>query len=119
MRRGRTPVRIYKERITANATTYSIDRPDGGNEQSYGAGTSLNEDATTATLHLFLPTEAPTVQATGEVQNGTLQGQCLVDADVQEDDRLTHGGARYEVDAKTGVPNDDSPSFYELRLSRL
>lgn len=84
---------------------------------------SLDQTETSTADHtedvwLFEPFEAPSEVVAGERVNGDLMGLAMDDADIERDDRITHGTAEYEVDTVVGRPNDDNTSYLVITLVR-
>jgi len=75
---------------------------------------SLDEQTTSETAHeeslwLFEPTERVSEELAGERIEGSLGALAVADGtvDMQVDDRVTYGGAEYEIDTVVGHPDDN------------
>ena len=117
--RGRVPIRTLQSIVSRNASTYNIHRRGGASESSYGGGVTYQEGSTQADIFCFDASERRVQYVSGVKMEGSLRGLCADTEDVIESDRLDYGDARYEVETKVGIPNDNSPSLYILSLTRV
>lgn len=71
-------------------------------------------------LWLFEPEEARSRVPEGERIDGDLGALAIADGtvDIQNGDRLTHGGVEYEVDTVVGRPDDGSTDYWAINLVR-
>jgi hypothetical protein len=62
-------------------------------------------------MWLFQPREGVGQEFAGERVTGSLGALVVADrgVDIQHNDRITHGGVKYEVDTIVGHPKDDNP----------
>jgi hypothetical protein len=95
--------------VRARTTAVTVTRPSvskGSLDETTESTSEHTED-----IWLFEPRESVTMELAGERINGSLGG--LVDADgtvdLQNDDRVTHGGVEYELDTIVGHPDDGEP----------
>lgn len=72
------------------------------------------------TVWLFNPDEVRSQSLAGDRITGDLGGLAVADGtvDIQNGDRVTHGGVEYEVDTVEGRPDDDSPDYWEITFVR-
>jgi hypothetical protein len=118
VRLGRTPVDRKVAIVQRRSRPLTIYRRDGEDDNPLDAG-SFQSLADPRDVFVFAPREQETVVAEGQIQRPTLSARILPSTDVQVDDRFDHGGVRYTVDAKWGIPDDTSPTIYELQCSRV
>lgn len=123
MRVGRTPNGRLIQVVRMNQSPYTVHRRQGDADSDgyYGESASgeYSQLAETRQLYLYAPQERTEVTEAGQVVNATLNGYALPSVDVQPTDRVDHGGVRYELDTKDGVPDDNNPDVYELRWIRV
>jgi len=116
MRRGSVPVGPMINRVNAKTTTYDIDRRV---DEGVG-GYEYAESVTEADLYLYDPTLTRSVVDEGERTDGSLEGVCLPDEDIEVYDRVNYGQGRYEVvHPINGVPDEHNPSLLVLTLERV
>lgn len=106
--------------VRTRQTAHTVERPD------YDGGTAgLGETVEPATIDvtvdawLYQPDETGEDIDVGVRLTGDLNGLALPSADVQVNDRYTHGGVTYEVSAIEHVPNDDRPVLQQFALERM
>lgn len=106
--------RIIGSRATATTVTRVTESKD-----------SLDATSETTTEHmediwLFDPEESSVQGLAGERVTGDLGGLAVADGmvDIQNGDRVTHGGVEYEVDTVVGVPDDEETDYYQISLVR-
>lgn len=73
---------------------------------------SLDQKTETTTTHtedlwITEPSKVQTEVSTGERLDADLMALGIDGIDVQQDDRIDHGGVTYEVDTVIGVPEDN------------
>lgn len=113
--RGRRPVKHYYRLINQRAMSYDIARVTG--ETVNDVGETVEEtNEFTESLWCFTPRNTTEQVMSGERTRGKLQGLAIHSADLMMDDRLTHGGAEYEISNMTMMPDEDNPVFVELVL---
>lgn len=104
----------------ARATSTVITRP------STSKG-SLDETVETTTEHteqlwVFDPNETSVGTLGGERQVGDLEALGVEpdtgSLNVQNGDRITHGGVEYEVETVVGAPDDENPELQRITLVR-
>lgn len=91
--------------IGARTSATTINRPTESLNDLGETETTTSDH--TEDLWLFEPQEAATEIPAGEHVTGQLAALGLDGIDVQREDRITHGGAEYEVDTVIGQPEDN------------
>lgn len=106
-----------KQTIRENVESYALDEKSG-DSSSYG-GVEYTAKGVEADIWLFSPQDITEIVISGEQDGGSLQGLCLPDQPVDEEDRLNYGQGRYEIDTITPMPSRTNPMIYELTLSQV
>ena len=116
MRRGSIPVGPLVSRVKAKSSSYTLDRRDDSSSSGY----EYDTDAAEVDLYLYDPSLSRSVEGDGESNDGTLQGLCLPDEDIEVYDRLSYGQGRYElVEPIDGVPDQHDPTLLALTFERV
>lgn len=96
--------------IRTRSDTYDIERVS----TSSGRFGETDQSTTTITgveLWVYDPLQTNVGTQFGERLGGDLQAVALPNADIQYDDRITHGAATYEVDTIVHKPDEDDQQY--------
>lgn len=122
MKFGKRPHGGMRQLVRIRSTPYDLERPSGSQVGAMGERSTANTDSTTTitgvNLWLFDPDTANVDTSFGDRLEGDLRGLALDGADVQYDDRVTHGSHEYEVERVTHVPDDNNPVLKVFSLVR-
>ncbi len=117
---GKLPTAALRRHVSSLTRPYSVDRVVDADDSVVGSGESYETDALSVDLYLYGARGGDSVIPVGEVDTGGLQGVALRDVDVRVGDRVTHGGARYEVDGPLQyVPSVDDAVLVSFSLTRV
>lgn len=107
--------------VTSFSQPYTVYRPSGDGDDSYGEPSSdeYSPHGSTRDLYLFSPRERTSQSVAGEETDADLGGLALPSVDIKEDDRVDHGTVRYEVEIIEEVPDSENPDLLRLSLSRV
>lgn len=115
---GRLPSADFGAIIRAQSDSYTITRVTGMTTDASGYVTETtsthNED-----IYLFDPSAISVQSELGERMEGDLMGRALPSADLQEDDRLNHGGVKYEIVRLDPLPSASQEAFKSITLERV
>jgi hypothetical protein len=97
--------RVIRARVSSQTVT-RVTESQGSLDESTETTSDHSED-----IWLFRPNESIAEEVTGDRINGSLGGLVLADGsvDLQHRDRVSYGGAEYEVDTIVGHPEDGDP----------
>lgn len=109
----------YRTILRLRRTPYTLDRPDGSHGGRFGSNDSSTTSVSGVELWVFSPQETNINTQYGDRMSGSMRAFALPSADVQVNDRLTHGGHRYEVDDYNHLPNDDEKKLMLIDLTRV
>jgi len=112
----RLPTGPIRQKIRERSSSYALD--ERTSSSSYGGEEYTSKDVE-AEIDLHSPQEMMDITMSGEQITGSLQGLCLPDQPVEEDDRLNYGQGRYEVEKKIPMPSAENTIFYELVLTEV
>lgn len=104
--------------VSDRAETFTVTRPteSKGDMGAYEETTVTHDED----IYVYSPRHVSEQVARGEQQTGSLRALADPTADVQKDDRITHGSVAYEVLADPeGIPDDSSPEVLQFDLTRV
>lgn len=111
--------KALKRVVRMRSSTYDLARPtiDSGGGRF---GESSESTTTVAGVSMWLhdPEEIDQDTEYGDRLGGDLQGLAHPSADIQVDDRLTHGGDEYEVSRIMHLPDNDRQVLKKFALQR-
>lgn len=105
--------------VRRRATPKDLERPELGSGGRFGETT----DAPTETIPrrrmwLYDPTERNVDTDYGDRLDGDLHGLSMPDEDIVVNDRVSHGGERYEVSRIEHLPDEDTAKLKMFALER-
>lgn len=117
---GKMPRGPLRQHVRSMTRPYSVDRERSRNEMKPGGGKQFDRDAATVDMYVYGETGRDTLDAVGELDQGSMQAVALAEADVQDGDRLDYGDRRYEVvEPIRFIPDRDDPAILQIPLERV
>lgn len=126
------PHHLFRQVIRMNRTEYTVERPVGstsGEKNDFGGTPSESEpDTHTQNLWLYDPAYEYAQEEIGVTISGDLGGLAIPtefesdgepDFDLQENDRVNHGGEKYAVETITKYPNEDDVQTIVISFTRM
>lgn len=109
------PFNTLRRIIKSNQKTYIVTRPN----KSVDSVGEVTETESTHNCPLWIQRQFEFSEMTdfGEFLEGDLYGVVRPSDDIQEGDRITHGGAKYEAETKVGHPSDDNAQYYVISFT--
>lgn len=126
------PHHLIRQVIRMRRVEYTVERPVGspsGETNDFG-GTPPESDPETHTQNLWLydPAHEYVQEEIGVTVSGDLGGLAIPtefesdgepDFDLQENDRVEHGGDRYAVETVTKYPNEDDEHLIVIGFTQM
>lgn len=106
--------RIVSARTRAT-TVQRVTKSKGSLDSTTETTSEHTED-----IWLFSPEENRVQSKVGERITGDLGGLVIADGrvDLENGDRISHGGVEYEVDTIVGTPDDKEPDYWAVSFLR-
>lgn len=104
--------------VRLRSSEYDLTRRTDDGKGRFGEHDESTTTVSDVSLHLFQPNEINVDTEHGERLGGDLQGLALPTADLQFDDRLSHGGESYEVEDIIHIPDGDDQVLKMFSLVR-
>lgn len=111
--------KALKRVVRMRSSTYDLTRPsvDSGGGR-FGESTETETTVASVSMWLHEPNEIEQDTEYGDRLGGDLQGLAHPSADIQTDDRLTHGGDEYEVSRIMHLPDNERKVLKQFSLER-
>lgn len=108
-----------RQLIRQKSDLYDLTRDTGDGKGRFGESDANTTTVTDVSLYLHAPNEVNIDGIGGERIDGDLAALALPSADVEVDDRLTHGSETYEVEDIIDQPNENDPQYRLCSLTRV
>lgn len=105
--------------IRQKAQTYDLTRPTDESKGRFGESDETTTTVTGISLYLFQPNEVNVEEIGGERLEGDLFGLSIPSADVEYNDRLTHGIEDYEVTDVIHYPSEEDQQIKLFSLEKI
>ena len=125
------PHHMFRKVIRLNRREYTVERPVGstsGERNSFGGTPSEGEpDEFKQLLWLYDPQHGYVQEQFGVQEQGDLSGVAVPNQfqraepsfDLQENDRVEHGGNKYAVETVTYLPNEEDRQIAIIEFTKM